>query len=139
MRRIVPLVFSVLLLLPVVGWATGFGGDNPPARIPIPSQDFKATVVDHGGISFDVDRASYNGEVFFYGKMGAAQITLPFKNVRSVTFTKGSEPETRTATARTKDGEEMTFTVADDVPCYGKTKVGNYSIETADIRSITIH
>ena len=133
-----------LLLIPAalavagVALATGFGGDNPPSRIPIPARDFSATVEDHGGVQVTVDRVSWKGEIFLYGTLGAAQITLPFDKIATVRFEKKDE-ETRVAVATTTDGDTVRIDVDEDTPCYGATKYGNYAIEAEDIRSITFH
>lgn len=137
MRRPGLLLGTLILLLPPLAWATGFGGDAPPSRIPIPARDFSARVVDNGGTEMVVDRVSYNGEVFLYGNIGAAQVTIPFEKITTVTFGPHEKEDTRTATATMKDGQSITVLVDDDILCYGKTKFGNYSIEVEELRTIT--
>lgn len=137
MHRRFLLVLIPLIACPVVAWATGFGSDAPPSRIPIPARDFSATVEDHGGVTMQVDRVSYNGEVFLYGEIGAAQVTIPFEKITTVEFTPHDVEDKRKATATTKDGDKITVVVDDDTLCYGKTKFGNYSIEVEDLRRIT--
>ena len=122
--------------VPVLAWATGFGSDAPPSRIPIPARDFSATVEDHGGTTMDVDRVSYNGEVFLYGQIGAAQVTVPFEKITTITFAPDPAEDKRAATATTRDGQTITVLVDDDTLCYGKTKFGNYSIAVEDLRRI---
>jgi len=126
----------VALVLPGLAVATGFGGDSPPSRIPIPAHDFSATVEDHGGVVVEVDRVSYNGEVFLYGTLGAAQLTIPFDKLTMIEFKASPKDDKRQAVATTKDGQEITLLVDDDTLCYGRTKVGNYSIEVEDLRRI---
>lgn len=136
MQRRSGLLVLVALLVPAVVQATGFGGDNPPSRIPVPAREFSARVEDHGGVAVDVDRVSYNGEVFLYGTLGLAQVTLPFESLARVDFTPSDDADKRTATAHTVDGRSLTITVEHDTPCYGRTKFGNYSIEVEDLRRI---
>lgn len=137
MKLKLPVALLALLLGgPLVAWATGFGSDAPPSRIPIPARDFSATVEDHGGTQMQVDRVSYNGEVFLYGQIGAAQVTVPFEKITMVTFAPHDTKDKRAATATTKDGQQITVLVDDDTLCYGKTKFGNYSIEVKDLRRI---
>ena len=133
-----PLLLLVpLLAAPALAWATGFGSDAPPSRIPIPARDFSATVEDHGGVSMKVDRVSYNGEVFLYGEIGAAQVTIPFEKLTTVEFLPDPAEDKRKATATMKDGQSISMLVDDDTLCYGKTQFGNYSIEVEDLRRIT--
>lgn len=130
-------VAVVLALVAVdVAHATGFGGDNPPSRIPIPAREFKARVEDHGGTVVEVDRVTYNGEVFLYGKLGLAQVTLPFESLARVEFTRADDPKKRLATATTIDGNTLTITVEYDTPCYGRTRFGNYAIDAEHLRRI---
>ena len=70
------LTLTGLLALSGIALANGFMGDNPPSRIPIPARDYSARVTDHGGTEIKVDRVSWNGEVFLYGNLGSAQVTL---------------------------------------------------------------
>lgn len=135
-HKLLTALLGVVLVVPVVAWATGFGGDAPPSRIPIPARDFSATVEDHGGTVVEVDRASYNGEVFLYGKIGAAQVTIPFEKIKTITFAPHEDKDTRAATATTLDGQVITVLVDDDLLCYGRTSYGNYSIEVKDLRRI---
>lgn len=134
MQRFVPLL-ACLFAMPAL--ATGFGSDAPPSRIPIPARDYKVTVEDHGGTVLEVDRVTFNGEVFLYGSIGAAQVTVPFDKILRVEFVADPKDDHRKATAWTKDGQSISMLVDDDLPCYGRTKFGNYSIEVEDIRRIT--
>jgi len=136
MNRRALTLLAFALVLPAVVYATGFGGDSPPSRIPIPARDFSAQVEDHGGVTVDVERVSYNGEVFLYGTLGMAQVTLPFESLARVEFSKDADPDKRQATATTVDGRTLTIIVDHDVLCYGKTKFGNYAIEVEDLRRI---
>ena len=135
-HTLLPALLGLLLAVPVMAWATGFGGDSPPSRIPVPARDFSATVEDHGGVVVEVDRASYNGEVFLYGKIGAAQVTIPFEKIKEITFAPHEAKDTRAATATTHDGQVITVLVDDDTLCYGRTTYGNYSIEVENLRRI---
>lgn len=137
MRKTVSILLALVCTLPVLAWATGFGSDAPPSRIPIPARDFSATIEDVGGTTMEVDRISYNGEVFLYGQIGAAQVTIPFEKIATITVAPHEKEDHRAATATTRDGQTITVLVDDDTLCYGRTKFGNYSIEVEDLRKIT--
>lgn len=133
------LALAGLLAVPVFAVATGFGGDNPPSRIPIPAKAFSATVEDHGGVVVSVDRVTWNGEVFLYGNLGAAQVTVPFGDIRTVEILPSELDGKRTAKIAMRTGETLSIQINDDTPCYGRTKFGNYSIEAESIRLVTFH
>ncbi len=116
--------------------ATGFGSDNPPARIPVPAKVFQATIEDRGGTQLTVTRASWNGEIFLYGNFGAAQVTIPFDSIRDAVFEDGAAEGKRTAVVTSNDGQTLKIVVDDDILCYGKTEFGNYQIEVRDLRRI---
>ena len=112
--------------------------DSIPSRIPIPARIWKGEVVDHGGVVVPLERLSFEGEVFLYGKVGAGQVTVPFTLIQSVTFRAGSEKRTRAAHVTTTLGEEVVVTVEEDVRLYGRTRYGTYAIELADVERLTM-
>jgi hypothetical protein len=120
-----------------VAGATGFGGDSPPARIPVPAKVYQATVEDRTGNRLTLQRVSWNGEVFVYGELGAAQVTVPFDKIREASVEDGGGEGKRVVVVTTLDGQTVRVTVDDDLLCYGKTEFGNYQIEVMDIRKIT--
>ena len=131
---IIALVAGILAV--PAAFATGFGGDSPPARIPVPAKVFRATVEDRGGTQLEVTRISYNGEIFLYGNFGAAQVTVPFDSIREAVFEDGGGEGKRIAAITSTDGQTLRITVDDDLLCYGKTEFGNYQIEVRDLRRI---
>jgi hypothetical protein len=136
-RTTLTALLGFALIAPALALATGFGSDNPPSRIPIPAKDFSARVEDHGGTVVSVDRVTWNGEVFLYGTIGAAQVTVPFDRITRVAILPHAEAGKRTAKVTMTDGEIVEIAVNDDTPCYGRTRFGNYAIEAEDIRFVT--
>lgn len=126
----------IALTSSLTGFATGFGGNSAPSRIPVPARVFEATIVDQTGVQVDVERVSYNGEVFLYGNVGEGQVTVPFERISEIRFEPTGDPTKLVALAKLRDGETVKVTVDDDVPCYGSTSFGNYAIETEKIRKI---
>lgn len=136
-RSAAALVAAAALTLAIpVALATGFGGDSPPARIPVPAKVYTATVEDRGGTQLTVSRVSYNGEIFLYGNFGAAQVTVPFDSIREAVFEDGGGDGKRTAVVTANDGQTLKIVVDDDILCYGRTEFGNYQIEVRDLRRI---
>jgi hypothetical protein len=134
-------LLAFLLLLAAAGpvaWAAGFGSDSPPSRIPTPARDFRMVVEDHGGTVIEVTKASFNGEVFLYGTLGSAQVTVPFENITTVVFERAEAEDERIAVVTDPKGEQLRITVEDDVPCYGRTAFGNLRIDVGDLRRLTM-
>jgi hypothetical protein len=134
----------VLALLVIVGasgagvaWATGLGGTDAPTRIPVPAKPFSATVEDRSGTIVTVSSATFDGEVFLFGTLGEAQVTVPFEKIKEIRFEPASDAGSLVAYAVLHAGEPVRVVVDNDVPCYGETAFGFYKIEVKSIRRIT--
>lgn len=141
MSRLAPAA-AWLLLAPLcfggIALANGMGGDSPPARIPIPAKVFSASFEDKTGVVVQASRVTFNGEVFVYGTLGEAQVTVPFEKIAHVRFTPAEGVEKVTATAVLKaDQSEVSLILPDDSPWYGETTFGNYQIEVRQLKRIT--
>lgn len=133
--RVLAVAAGLLLVGPV--FAAGFGGSSaPPARIPAPAHDYAATVEDQSGTSVDVTQISYNGEVYVYGLVGLGQQTIPFENIKEIRIEPSTETGKRVAFVTTRDGKSVSLVVDADIPAYGKTTFGTYSITVEKIRRI---
>lgn len=132
---LVPLL-TIALGYPLVVLATGFGGDDPPTRIPVPARVFDATVEDLSGTSVDVTRVSINGEVFLYGTMGEGQLSIPFEKLVEIRVEPMGDEGHRVALARTVSGDQVRLVVESDLPCYGDTAFGHYKIEFSKVRKV---
>lgn len=127
-------ILAILLAAPAV--AGIFGG--PPTSIPKPRKEFVGTVVDHGGTSVRIGSVSWNGEVHVYGRLGAADVTVPFENVSEVRVLPAEVPGQRTVAVETRGGEDVRLIVDDDIPIYGRTAYGNYRILVRDVREMAL-
>ena len=138
MRRFV-LAALVLLVAPGAGvaWATGLGGTDAPTRIPVPAREFSATVEDRSGTIVDVRSATFDGEVFLFGMLGEAQVSVPFEKIKEIRFEPASTAGSLVAMAVLHAGDPVRVIVDNDVPCYGETAFGFYKIEVKSIRRIT--
>lgn len=132
MRR--ALLLLLLFLSPPA--PAGIFGGRPPVRIPKPRAEFAATVVDHGGTSVRIASVTWNGEVHIWGKLGAAEVTIPFENVRTARVLPAEDPDLRVVVVATSHGEDVRILVDDDLPVYGRTPFGNYRILLRDIREL---
>lgn len=125
-------------LLLVAPARAGLFGSDAPARIPVPSAVFRATVEDIGGVAVELDRVTFDSEVFVFGTLGRAQVTVPFERVEQVVFEVGPDLEHRTAVVTVTDGPTVSVVVEADRPIWGRTVFGNYRIEVGDVRRLTV-
>ena len=116
----------------------GLFGNDAPGRIPIPAKEISATVEDEAGVQVQLTRFSFDGEVYFFGNLGKAQVTVPFDEVATARFDDTGDEDWVDVTVTTRAGDEVTIRVESDRPCYGKTHFGNYRIEAADLRTVTV-
>ncbi len=128
-----------LTLTGAVAHATGFGGSSAPSRIPVPAQDFTATVTDLSGEAATLSKVSFNGEVYVYGKKGEADVAVPFERIDKVRISPTDDKRYRSAYITLRDGDTVTVMVDYDAPCYGETSWGRYRIEVEKIRGIQFH
>jgi hypothetical protein len=131
------LTLAVGALTAGVGVAGGFGlGGDAPARIPVPAREFSATVEDAAGVEITVRRVTFNGEVFFYGQLGEAQVTVPFENVAEARIEPSDEAGRVVLFAVLRDGGTARIVVEDDMPCYGEAPFGNYRLDIGRLRRL---
>jgi hypothetical protein len=128
-------LFALALASPAMA---GLFGSDAPSRIPIPARLFTLEVEDVGGTTLRIERATYDGEVFLFGTVGLAQITVPFELVSSVVVAQGPDDDHRTAIVTTATQEEVRVVLEVDKPLYGRTPFGNYKIEVGQIRRIAV-
>ena len=99
--------------------------------------NFTATVEDTSGTVVSVERVTYNGEVFLYGNLGEAQVTIPFERITEARVEPHPDKDKVKVMAVLKDADPVTIVVEHDMPCYGATPFGNYKIEVEKVRRIT--
>lgn len=128
---------ALVATVPVVAWGTGFGGSDAPTRIPVPARDFTAVVEDLSGQSYTVTDVTFDGEVVVGGKLGEADIAVPFERIAEVRIEPTGEEDKRIAFVRTVGGDSVKIVVDHDVPCFGATPWGNVRIEVGRIRKVT--
>ncbi|MFK7928997.1 MAG: hypothetical protein AB8H79_12465 [Myxococcota bacterium] len=119
-------------------WANGVFGSDAPSRIPVPARTFSATFEDVGGTQVKASRVTLNGEVFVYGKLGSAQVTVPFERIKDVRIEKATNPLKRVAVVTlTDDTTPVRIEVDDDTAWFGKARFGNYKLEMRDLRVVS--
>lgn len=99
---------------------------------------FAADVEDLGGVVVHVTRVTFDGEVYLFGRLGRAQVTVPFEQISEATFEPGTDEDHRLAIVRLIDGNEVRIELEADRPFYGLGHFGNYRLDALDARRITI-
>ena len=118
--------------------AGGLTGSDAPSRVPVPAKEFTGTVHDRAGVEVTINRLTFNGEVFFYGVLGEAQVTVPFERVQSIRIEPSDTDNYVVLFATLRDGSTARILVEDDQPVYGVAAFGNYSVEIEDVRSLDV-
>jgi hypothetical protein len=136
-RRLVLAAAAAALALSTPALAGLFGG-GPPGRIPIPARVFRAEVEDRGGTVLQITKVTFDGEVYLFGTIGSAEVTVPFERFTDATFRDGPDDEHRTVVLTDVEGREVQLVVEADRPIHGATTFGNYRIEAADVRRFTV-
>lgn len=117
--------------------AGGFMGGDAPSRIPVPARSFTATFEDVGGTVITASKVTFDGEVFVHGRLGQAQVTIPFERIAEVRIEKAADPLRRVAVVTLADGSEpVRVEVQDDTPWYARARFGNYKLEVRDLRAV---
>jgi hypothetical protein len=137
MSRTLPLLLLLAAAWPAAVLATGFGGDSPPTRIPVPAREFKATVEDRAGAVVQLTRVTLNGEIFFSGVVGEGQVSVPFDTLAEVRIEPSGDDKKVVALVKLHDGASVRMTLDYDVPFYGDAVFGHYKIEIEKVRKLT--
>lgn len=142
MRARLGVIVAIFIGLSSLGavpvFASGFMGGDAPSRIPVPARVFSASFEDVGGVAVTGTRVTFDGEVFVHGRLGAAQITVPFERVSEVRFESASDKGRRTAVVYvTGEEEPVRIDIKDDTPWFARARFGNYKIESRDLRVVS--
>lgn len=113
----------------------GLFGNDAPGRIPVPAREFHARVEDRAGVVTELDHVTFDGEVYVFGTVGLAQVTVPFETIRRLEIAPGPDDDHVIARVFTKAGETWEVVVDEDRPVYGRAAFGNYRIDVSRIRT----
>lgn len=127
---------TLLLLLLATPASAGLFGSDAPRRIPVPARDISASVEDVDGVRTQLARFTFDGEVYLFGEVGRAQVTVAFEDIDQVVFEPTDDEDWRTAVVRLKAGDEVRLKVEHDRPLFGRAHYGNYRIEAEDVRVV---
>ncbi len=131
--------WPLLVLLAAAAPArAGWFGSDAPGRIPVPARPFQLRVEDRSGVVLEIERATFDGEVFLFGTVGLAQVTVPFEALGRVEIRPGPDADHAIAHVLTRSGATQDVVVEIDRPLFGRTTFGNYRIEIGEVRSFDV-
>ncbi len=126
-------IFSSLLLLMGMG---GLGGPGSVEKIPVPTKNFNARIIDHQGVQTSLSQVSFEGNVSLVGKRGDATVAIPFEKISRVEI-KGPEGNEVVVVAILRTQEKVEVKADKNSKFYGKADFGTFQIETKDLKSIS--
>ena len=111
-------------------------GERGVIDIPEPEKNYAVALVDQADISMDLEKFSFEGQTYFIGKLGRAEISINFDKIDSVLFI--LQDDYVKARVNLKDGKALEILVDKGKNCYGISSFANIRIEVQDIKKITM-
>jgi hypothetical protein len=127
--------FVILICFLTVGM--GNMGERGVIDIPEPEKNYTATLVDQTDVSMDLEKFSFEGQTYFIGKLGRAEISIDFDKIDLVLFI--LQDDHVKAKVNLKDGKALEILIDKDKNCYGISSFGNVRIEVQDIKKVAVH
>jgi len=134
MRKSWYLGLVVLICFLTVGM--GNMGGRDVIDIPEPEKNYSVTLVDQTDVSMDLEKFSFEGQTYFIGKLGRAEISIDFDKIDSVLFI--LQDDNVKAKVKLKEGKTLEILADKGKYCYGISSFANVRIELQDIKKITI-
>ena len=129
--------FGLVILICFLTVGMGNIGERGVIDIPEPEKNYTATLVDQADVSMDLEKFSFEGQTYFIGKLGRAEISIDFDKIDSVLFI--LQDDNVKVKVNLKDGKALEILVDKGKNCYGISSFGNVRIEVQDIKKITLH
>lgn len=136
MKRGLLLLLLMMIALPCMGMG-GLGG-SPEGTVPETDVPIRADLKDRDGISTSLNQFSMNGKTFLDTLRGQGQLTIPFQQIDTVTFSEVRDEELK-VDVKLKSGNVMTLAIVSDAEFYGSTGYGAFQIKAKDVYSIDFH
>ena len=129
--------FGLVILICFLTVGMGNMGERGVIDIPEPEKNYTATLVDQADVSMDLEKFSFEGQTYFIGKLGRAEISIDFDKIDSVLFI--LQDDHVKAKVNLKDGKALEILVDKGKNCYGISSFGNVRIEVQDIKKVAVH
>jgi len=135
MRKSWYLGLVVLICFLTVGM--GNMGEGGVINIPEPEKNYAVTLVDQTDVSMDLEKFSFEGQTYFIGKLGRAEISIDFDKIDTVLII--LQDDHVKAKIKLKDGKTLEILADKSKYCYGISSFANVRIELQDIKKIAVH
>ncbi len=129
--------FGLVILICFLTVGMGNMGERGVIDIPEPEKNYTATLVDQADVSMDLEKFSFEGQTYFIGKLGRAEISIDFDKIDSVLFI--LQDDNVKVKVNLKDGKALEILVDKGKNCYGISSFGNVRIEVQDIKKVAVH
>ena len=129
--------FSLVILICLLTFGMGNMGERGVVDIPEPGKNYAATLVDQTDVSMDLEKFSFEGQTYFIGKLGRAEISIDFDKIDSILFI--LQDDQIKAEVNLKDLKSLEIIVDKGKNCYGISSFANVRIEVQDIKKIILH
>ncbi|MFH1091134.1 MAG: hypothetical protein V1742_06140 [Pseudomonadota bacterium] len=136
MKSFISLIVILIAALLVSGMG-GMFGEDVPARIPVPDQNFVATVVDQADVQTKLTQFSIDGYTVFFGRLGKGDLAVPFDKIERADFRLSNS--VLEVQLQLKGGKKLLISADKAKECYGLTEYGNFKITLGNIKMLTIH
>jgi len=129
--------FGLVVLICFLTVGMGSMGERGVMDIPEPEKNYTATLVDQADVSMDLEKFSFEGQTYFIGKLGRAEISIDFDKIDSILFI--LQDDKVKVKVNLKDGKALEILVDKGKNCYGISSFGNVRIEVQDIKKVAVH
>ena len=130
---------SLVLALMILSFAflTAMGGKGGGfERAPRVDKNFAVTVTDLSGNTIKGEKFSWEGRTHFAGRLGMANVNIPFERIQEIVFGEKAEKKIR-AVAKLREGGESAIEIDADSRCFGEAPFGSFMLMADEIKSVT--
>jgi len=128
---------TVMIMIGICTVGMGGLGEEELKKIPEPSDNFSATLIDQRDVSSSITVFSLEGQTFLSGKRGGATVSIPFENIKEIDFyARGRDIF---AMVTMKEESQVELEMEKDRVFYGQLSYGLLSIKAEYVKKITIH
>ena len=113
------------------------------AEIPVPPEDFSATIVDVDGIMTKGSKIAFDGETFLHGFKGSTEVFIPFERIKNIQLSDNAQVITLEKLEinlhiQLTDSSEFDLHVRSASEITGEASFGTFKIRVDHVKSIEI-
>ncbi len=112
------------------------GEKAPRATAPVTAKEFTALITDVEGVSTEVNRVSYDGQLYVPVYRGKALVVIPFEKILSIDLAEEKVSSRRKAVITFTSKEAEGFLIDENLLFLGVVPFGTYQIEVRNMRHL---